>query len=262
MSSVMRARPSFELRLTIYELSINPTKSRGLYLSRDVWTRKDREKPWRRFMKLFFVCRRMYDETVDILYKRHELLLFSAHPPLQNRVGCLTTFAHVFQRAQRIRLTLFVTGDLAQDNVLIALMGWLKAVLAERERPLKSLTLEFCAISPTLDCKPTSLLYAAQAFRDVGPTKFVFQCGFSGVGSESAMEALMQHANEKIRKSSRPPVSSEEAFAKYLVAWKRIQPAGLAGQVDEVKRKWLMDGRYVTLSKSLSNRWFDTTFEL
>ncbi|KAF2173098.1 hypothetical protein M409DRAFT_17046 [Zasmidium cellare ATCC 36951] len=233
-----------ELRLRIYSYILPPTKPRALYLTRDVWTRKE-PRPCRTFLGIFLVCRRMYDETVDFLYARHELLLGSAHPPLQNRVGALEEYTRVFQRAQRIRLTLFVTGELAQDNVLIALMGWLKAVLTERERPMKLLTLEFCAIRPTLDCRPTALLYAAQGFRSLGPTKFVFQCGFRGVGSESAMEALMQHANEKMRVPVRTPVSAEEALERFLVVWRRSQPAG-----------------YVTFSKSLSNRWLKTTFEV
>lgn len=246
-----------ELRLTIYEYILPPTKARSLYLTRDVCTWSD-PKPHRKFLKYLLVCRRMTDEALDILYSRHELLLYTSHWALQTRVGGLQDYTDVLQRAHRVRLTLFVSGGLEQDNVLVALLSWLKAVLAEREKPLKLLTLEFCAIGWKLECQPTAVLYSAQGFRSLGPTKFRFQCGFSGVGSESAMEALMQHANDKIRTPSKP-VSKEEAFEKYLNAWKKSRPQGLANQEPTPKPR-LTACRY--MSKVLGNRRFKTRFEI
>lgn len=229
-SSLFFSRLPVEIRLMVYEYVLGPTKPHSLYLAHDVWT-WNAVKVRRRFLNIFLVCGQMYRETVDILYARHELSLYGTHWPLQTRLGALRDYTRAFLSAHRIRLTLFVTGELAKDNVLVALMGWLKAILAERTMPLKLLTLEFCAVHPTLRCQPTALLYAAQGFRSLGPTMFVFQCGFSGVGSERAMEALMQHANEKIRAPSGKPISAEEAYKRYSVAWNKSQPAGLASHV-------------------------------
>lgn len=255
------SRLPLEIRLMIYEYVLGPTKPHSLYLSHDVWT-WNAVKSKRTFLNVFLVCGQMYRETVDILYARHELSLYGTHWPLQTRLGALKDYTRTILRAQRIRLTLFVTGELAKDNVLVALMGWLKAVLAERTRPLKMLTLEFCAVYPTLTCQPTALLYAAQGFRSLGPTKFMFQCGFSGVGSERAMEALMQHANEKIREPLGKSMSAEEAYEWYWVAWKKSQPTGLVYHLAHLGNSMLTSRRYLTMSKAMSNRWLKTTFEV
>ena len=155
-------------------------------------------------------------------------------------------------------MTLFVAGRLEEDNVLLALLGWLKAALAEREQPLQLLTLEFCAISPKLEHKPTALLYSAQGFRELGETRFLFQCGFAGGASEDAMAALMQHPNVKMP-SAVEQMTKEQAFNRYLEAWTISRPAGSV-KPEETSDRWLTAAR--NSWRAFSNRWFKTTLEL
>lgn len=124
-----------------------------------------------------------------------------------------------------MRLTVFVTGEWERDHVIVALMGWLKAVLAQRREALKSLTLEFWALGSRLQWKPTAVVYVAQRFQRLGPTKFEFQGVFSGMVNEDAMEALMVHGNEKMRVPGRM-VGEEEAWERYLRAWGKSGPGG------------------------------------
>ena len=244
-------RLPLELRLNIYEDILGCTKARPLYIQRHVWSWNSRvllgqNERTKRCHNLLVVCRQMYNDVIEVLYRRHELQLYTTCEASQQtrithqRICGIEDYASVLLRVRKLRLTLFLSSNPHEADALLALMGYLKTILAERESPLQVLNIEMCAMD-SKHCKSTAVLYAAQGFRSFGKTSFHFQCGFSGVGSESAMQALMQHANEKEKGSE--DLSKEEALEKLDKAWKRTLPS-----------RWN--------PKVLSNSWLQTTFEV
>ncbi|CAK1354127.1 unnamed protein product [Cercospora beticola] len=151
-------------------------------------------------------------------------------------------YEEVLKWVHKLRIVLFVPQEARDERILLALMAYVKAVLAEREVPLESFTLEMCAFGGR-SCKPSAVLYAAQGFRSIKNVKFEFQSGFSGVGSESAKEVLVQDTKEKEEKSMGTDMSKEKALNELERAWSKTQPG------------WYNP-------RLISNRWLGTTLEV
>lgn len=228
-----------ELRIAMYEYILDHIKTQPLYIARDVWTwkkpctaRSQHSRGWR-FLNLLLSCRRIHNEAADTLYRKHGLCLIvdctqdlSSQCLVRRRICPIEGYANVLKRVHSIRLKLFLTGELCQANVIVALLSWIKAVFAERHTPLERMTVEFCATCWKLECRPTAVIYTAQGLRDLAPARFEFQCGFSGMETEDAVIALAEHANKK-RRIPIQPLSSEEALERLLQAWSKTVRTGM-----------------------------------
>ncbi|KAM3415810.1 hypothetical protein BST61_g9319 [Cercospora zeina] len=247
-SLIFRLPP--ELRLEIYKDVLGATLARPLYIQRHVWSWTQRclkQTKSRNCHRLLVLCHRMRLEVLEILYKRHELQFYTAtassllhQDKFRKRICKLEDYDKVLQRVHRLRIVLFVPREPCEERALLALMAYLKAVLAERQEPLEKFTLEMCAIDAK-SCKPTAVLYAAQGFGSIANTRFEFQSGFSGVGSENAKEVLVQYAEKDTSKGLKTP--KEKALSELERAWSETQPG------------WYNP-------KLISNRWLGTTLEV
>ncbi|KAF2212364.1 hypothetical protein CERZMDRAFT_97640 [Cercospora zeae-maydis SCOH1-5] len=240
-----------ELRLEIYEDVLGATRARPLYFQRHVWSWTQhclKQTKSRNCHRLLVTCHRMKLEVLEILYKRHELQFYTAtttsllhQEKVRKRICKLEEYEEVLQRVRRVRIVLFIPREPCEERTLLALIAYLKVVLAERHEPLEKFTLEMCAIDAT-SCKPTAILYAAQGFRSIVNTQFEFQSGFSGVGSESAKEVLVQ--SEAKKDTSRGlDMPKEKALQELEQAWSKTQPG------------WYNP-------RLLSNSWLGTTLEV
>lgn len=226
-----------ELRLVIYEQVFPATKARSLYIQRHVYAWNDQaglpvsNNQTRTFLALLLTCKQMHNDLIDTLYKRHELALYTdrvsdltAQSLVRHRLCRIEDYRNVLLRVHRLQFTVFVSGERSQDDSLLALLAYLKAVLGKREQPLESLTITMCAMGMQAQaCKPTALVYAAQGFRGFGPTRFCFQNGFSGMGNEAAIEALSGRGEEKMTRPI-PVLTEEETLKRLDRAWKKTMP--------------------------------------
>ncbi|PPJ54236.1 hypothetical protein CBER1_05131 [Cercospora berteroae] len=174
----------------------------------------------------------MRNEALEILYKRHELQFYTtpsasllAQDNTRKQICKIEEYEEVLRWVHKLRIVLFVPQEPRDERILLALMAYVKAVLAEREVPLERFTLEMCAFGGS-SCKPSAVLYAAQGFRTIENVKFEFQSGFSGAGSESAKELLVQQTAQKTEeKSTDVDMSKEKALYGLEQAWSKAQPA-------------------------------------
>lgn len=214
-----------EIRYAIYEEVAPQLQPRSVYFDRNIylWRKKGEGS---RCPAILLVCKQIYAEASTTLLGRMELkMIYSDHAASASsatsilvKVCGLEEYTNVLQIVDRLQLTLFIGSTSQMIGVVINLLGWIKTVLAERDKPMRQLTVTFCATHWKTESRPSALVYAAQGLQMLCPTEFVFQCGFSGQECMAAREVLGM-GQHKPSPTDRPVVSKESAFQAFAKAW-------------------------------------------